>query len=699
MFVYSVSSDSVFCIHCALFLPQEKRKNVNTFVNVGCSGWHNIIERESNHLERKYHKDIMEDSHDLINRFEKPEGTIDYHSSTIYQERCNKYPKILEIIARAIHFHGKQGLALRGHRESLQESDENQNLGNFLTYLKELQHYCPELKEHLQAPQNKHVTYLSPTSQNEMIEVIGKKIILGDIVEEIKTSGFHSISADEVTSSNDEILSLCFRYVDENLDIQEKFVEFLDLERLTGEHIAQKILAFYEEVGISPKQCRGQCYDGAPNMQSEKKGVASFISKESENAPVTHCNTHNLNLSISASAKIQLVDNVIESYKSTTFFFKLSPKKESLLKHIADIRLIDSNRRKVLIGMCKTRWSERDLAYEHFYLALPFIVEALEIINGTHLEIGSFEKKYTEGWDYKSKREATSLLNAITSFEFIICLIGLYRFLHQLSGITTRLQGRSVDIIAAYDDVSSVMKDIKNTRNSIEKEFRMIFEQAERVATKVGTEPSMPRIAKRQSNRDNTEADSPEIYYRRVFAIPFIDTLYNELELRFTKLSYTASRLLFLIPAVITKVQLDKDSYQDVIEMYGKDLPNQDVVDVELASWKRKWLDFDEKTRPTTIASSLKQCSKDMYPNLFVLLKIAATLPVTSCECERSFSVLRRLRIWLRASMTTPRLSSLALINIHRGVAVDYKRAVKIFLELHPRKLKVPNLIFDHCNV
>ena len=37
LFVYSISSDSVLCIHCALFVSQEIRKNLNTFVNVGCS--------------------------------------------------------------------------------------------------------------------------------------------------------------------------------------------------------------------------------------------------------------------------------------------------------------------------------------------------------------------------------------------------------------------------------------------------------------------------------------------------------------------------------------------------------------------------------------------------------------------------------------------------------------------------------------
>ena len=84
-----------------------------------------------------------------------------------------------------------------------------------------------------------------------------------------------------------------------------------------------------------------------------------------------------------------------------------------------------------------------------------------------------------------------------------------------------------------------------------------------------------------------------------------------------------------------------------------------------------------------------------MNPNISVLLKLAATLPVILCEYERNFFVLQRLQTWLRASMTTKRLSFLAIINIQRGVQIDYRRAVKIFLELHLPKLKVSILIFD----
>ena len=52
----------------------------------------------------------------------------------------------------------------------------------------------------------------------------------------------------------------------------------------------------------------------------------------------------------------------------------------------------------------------------------------------------------------------------------------------------------------------------------------VIFEQAERVTAKAGTQPSMHCIANKQINRDNSETDSA--------AIPTIGYLIRELELR-----------------------------------------------------------------------------------------------------------------------------------------------------------------------
>ena len=101
-----------------------------------------------------------------------------------------------------------------------------------------------------------------------------------NVVDEIKKTGLFSVSADEVTSSTDDILSLCFRYVDTNVEIQEKFATFLDLERLIGEDIPQTISDFYEKSVLNPNHYRGQCYECAPDMQSEKKGATNCMLKE-----------------------------------------------------------------------------------------------------------------------------------------------------------------------------------------------------------------------------------------------------------------------------------------------------------------------------------------------------------------------------------------------------------------------------------
>ena len=91
-------------------------------------------------------------------------------------------------------------------------------------------------------------------------------------------------------------------------------------------------------------------------------------------------------------------------------------------------------------------------------------------------------------------------------------------------------------------------------------------------------------------------------------------------------------------------------------------------------AFKRKWSVCAPIDHPDSIASALISCDEERFPNIFRLMKIGCTLPITSCTCERSFSTLRRLRNWLRSSMTCRRLSSLSLMNIHYSHPVNYIR-------------------------
>ena len=160
--------------------------------------------------------------------------------------------------------------------------------------------------------------------------------------------------------------------------------------------------------------------------------------------------------------------------------------------------------------MCKTRWFERDISYEHFYLAIPFMVEEFEIMNRNHPKNNDFDGVYKDGWDSKTKEDATSYLNAINKFEFLIGPVSLYRLLHPLVGITQNLQGRSIDIIKAYNEVESCIQDMQHMRQITDEEFHKVYKQSERLAKKLRTESTIPGSAVRQMHRNNIPAENPE---------------------------------------------------------------------------------------------------------------------------------------------------------------------------------------------
>ena len=58
--------------------------------------------------------------------------------------------------------------------------------------------------------------------------------------------------------------------------------------------------------------------------------------------------------------------------------------------------------------------------------------------------------------------------------------------------------------------------------------------------------------------------------------------------------------------------------------------------------------------------------AKQLMPNIFKVVKLLATMPVSSCKAERSFSTLRRVKDHMRTTMGQDRLSSLNVIAMHR---------------------------------
>ncbi len=121
----------------------------------------------------------------------------------------------------------------------------------------------------------------------------------------------------------------------------------------------------------------------------------------------------------------------------------------------------------------------------------------------------------------------------------------------------------------------------------------------------------------------------------------------------------------------------------------AEDLPNAGIVDEELYRWKHKCHLIPSQNRPHTLHEVLQQCSEHGFLNLFTLLKLFATIPLSSCcSCERSASALKRLNSYLRCTQTEERLSSLALIHMNYETSIDINEVCKSFLEKNPRRMQ-----------
>ena len=82
---------------------------------------------------------------------------------------------------------------------------------------------------------------------------------------------------------------------------------------------------------------------------------------------------------------------------------------------------------------------------------------------------------------------------------------------------------------------------------------------------------------------------------------------------------------------------------------------------------------------PNSVASALKAISFDSFANIKVALRILATLLVTSCECERSVSVMRRLKDYTRNTMVEERLNGLAMMEIHQDIEPSVQQVIDKF--------------------
>ena len=574
---------------------------------------------------------------------------------------------------------------MRGHRDDwpalLERDDDIHNAGNFHALLQfRVDAGDQVLKEHLKMAHH-NAMYTSKTIQNQMIVICGE-LLRNKILADVKAAKFFSVIADEGTDvANNEQLSISLRYVPNDDGPQERFLGFHKCQTgVSGEAIAGDILKQLANWQLEPRFLRGQAYDGAGAMAGRVRGTAARILSIYPKAVYTHCAAHRLNLCIVKCCNIREVNNMMQTADKIAHFFKYSPKRQGALETWID-NLFPEEKRKKLKEMCRTRWVERHEAFEVFSdLFLP-IVCCLEKISLSS----------SSDWNSDTRSDSHSFLLALSQFPFIMTLTTTQNVLAYTKGLSVKLQGQYVDFACAHHEINNLKTALQNIRSSVDNFHARIYSEAMAIARSVGVEESMPRSAGRQQHRHNIQAQNVRDYFRLNLTIPLLDHLISELTSRFDDNSSQATfEFLRLLPSSISSSQhgISKDDIKTIVQLYEDDLPSLISFDAELDLWLHHW-----KAEPqlaselSTPGKALRFADKDFYPNVNTLLRIMATIPVTSCECERSISLLGRIKTSLRSTMSQDRLNGLAMLHCHQNIELTPEEVVQEFALRHPRRM------------
>jgi len=529
--------------------------------------------------------------------------------------------------------------------------------------------------------------YISPIIVNEIVALMGQGV-LREILTDIRSSTWFSLIADEATDiSHNEQLSLSIRWVDSHYTIHEDTLGIVQLENTKASTLYSVIKDILIRCSLPITQCRGQAYDGASNMSGVRNGVQALVKKDADQALYVHCLAHSLNLCVQEVAKkCDLVRNVMELIYELVQLIKFSPKRQALFDRLRKEIAIQTGGEPLapsLRTLCPTRWTVRSGSIESVLHNYELLKEALHEIQEGHD-------------DYAAK--AHGILTRMESFDIYFGFNLALLVFSSAEQFSTNLQAKNITIQEATSGATLLISHLKSLRT--ESKFNTWYEEVLEKSSSLTEGPKLPRNRKMPRRLD--EGTSPHCYlvpkdrYRH-FYFEVMELAAGEIEKRFDQSD------LYLIKN-IEQLLLDacngKQSYTgfDDVTSYLKDDVNCERFKIHLSMLPdliktafKDSLPVKKVTNVRTIAEAMEHSAvyKDMLSEVNKVLKIFFTFPITSATAERSFSSLRRLKTFLRSTMTHCRLNNLFLLYIHtaRTDAINLEKVAKDFISVNQRRI------------
>ena len=575
-------------------------------------------------------------------------------SRIVYNEQVRKNREMLKHHINACVYLATQGLEFQGHNQG-----HGANRGNFV----ELVTLLGEFSANPLVGLNRAVTDFNPLFsglssdiQNDLILCLYEHLI-DEIKRRIAAAPFLSIMADETTDiSNASQMAVSVRLVHQGT-VYEYLIDLVDVsDDRTADTLSALICESLKSSGITKdKMVIGQSYDGASNMAGSKNSVQVKLQNIWPHAEFVHCYAHKWALVVqSASKRMQDVSLFFGFVHNLTNFFHASPKRALLLS-------------AALPTASSTRWLSTGKSVSTISSKFSELCDVLVRVSTT------------SEFDSSARAEAKGLVVQLKSIKNVFLLV-MFRKVFELSDVMTKkLQSVIIHPAEVASKVSDYRKNLQDLRTELA--FQEMFNQ-----TKV-FEPDMPTQTagrKRKVNErfltDSGYSPSEQIVVDtkttlKATMFEVIDTLVAELDTRFVNMerldwvklfqptnfdilktdSFTVLQLVHELERYKPHLVRDKESFRNQLHVLYTD------ADLRAA--------LGDAKDPASLLRKMHELDLcDALPDISNALKASVTIALTTVTCERNFSVLRRLKTYIRSTMNQDRLKHLMLLNIESGL-------------------------------
>lgn len=212
------------------------------------------------------------------------------------------------------------------------------------------------------------------------------------------------------------------------------------------------------------------------------------------------------------------------------------------------------------------------------------------------------------------------------------------------------------------------MSALKKIRS--DNEYKLFWSLVKQEASSLDvSEPQLPR--KRRAPRrfevgsgEHYFPDTVEEYYRR-FYFEVLDSTINSIERRFDQPGYRTYKCVENLVLNAAQGHSFDNDFDEVISFYGSDL-NPSTLRIQLETLSGKIGDHCTIKEVIEYMKGFSPSARKIYSEINTLLKLILVNPATNAISERSFSAMKRVKTYLRSTMTQERLNAIMVLHVHK---------------------------------